>query len=107
MAAIEARSGMRALKKSSRERPRRVSDDVRLCAKRPGATKPPQTPLWRALWNSTDCRNCSRNAPFVPRHRALEHRHLQDLLVGETGFEPATARPPAGAIQLLGSDSVA
>jgi hypothetical protein len=25
---------------------------------------------------------------------------LQDVLVGETGFEPATARPPAGGIWL-------
>jgi hypothetical protein len=37
-----------------------------------------------------------------PQHRELEHRYLQDLLVGETGFEPATARPPAGAIRLPG-----
>jgi hypothetical protein len=26
---------------------------------------------------------------------------LQDVLVGETGFEPATARPPAGRIGLI------
>jgi hypothetical protein len=33
----------------------------------------------------------------TPRRLAAD---MQDLRVGETGFEPATARPPAGTIQL-------
>ena len=39
-------------------------------------------------------------SPCPCRHRAAEYRSEQGLsVIGETGFEPATARPPAGAIQ--------
>jgi hypothetical protein len=79
-----------------------LSDYVRLCAKRPGATKPAQTTLCRNALELDRLQKCSSNAPFAPRHRELEHRDFQDFRVGETGFEPATARPPAGAIQLRG-----
>src|SRR5215208_2869899 len=37
--------------------------------------------------------------PAKPLHCSEELRDLQEVRVGETGFEPATARPPAGAIQ--------
>src|SRR6476646_7832206 len=40
--------------------------------------------------------------PETPLHRFGEQRHLQETSIGETGFEPATARPPAGTIQACG-----
>jgi hypothetical protein len=39
------------------------------------------------------------NARFGPRNRKAELCDFRGLRIGETGFEPATARPPAGAIQ--------
>jgi hypothetical protein len=36
----------------------------------------------------------------APLHRHTVYRYLQCVRVGETGFEPATARPPAGSIWL-------
>ncbi len=32
-------------------------------------------------------------------HRASAFPLCREIVIGETGFEPATARPPAGAIQ--------
>jgi hypothetical protein len=49
-----------------------------------------------------DCRTWTLRALLDPGHelrRFSEECGLQEQLVGETGFEPATARPPAGTIQ--------
>jgi hypothetical protein len=35
----------------------------------------------------------------VTMHRTSAYRTLQGFVIGETGFKPATARPPAGTIQ--------
>jgi hypothetical protein len=39
--------------------------------------------------------------PAQPLRRFEEEHDLQDVRVGETGFEPATARPPAGCATRL------
>ena len=39
----------------------------------------------------------------APLHLQIVFCALQGLLIGETGFEPAAARPPAGAIRFCGA----
>jgi hypothetical protein len=40
--------------------------------------------------------------PAAPLHHSGAQRDLQDFYLGETGFEPAAARPPAGTKRFCG-----
>src|SRR3954469_19006276 len=75
------------------------------CAVRTGCAQTPRSradtpytgsPLDRGNWTPR-----VPSAPVKPVSRLMEQRILQGLLIGETGFEPATARPPAGCATRL------
>ena len=55
----------------------------------------------RQSWQAPTRTFTPRSLPVADAHRRAPDQkdpHLQALLIGETGFEPATARPPARAI---------
>jgi hypothetical protein len=71
------------------------SDRVRTSAREPRRGAIHQLPLDRGTWTPG-----SELDPAKPLRRQQEQYDYQALPVGETGFEPATARPPAGTMRL-------